>query len=226
MKILPRSMAQEVAKQLRLMIERGDLSPGSQLREKTICDQFGVSRTPVREAFRLLASEGVVELSPNRSVRVVRLTASMLEDVFKVIAALESLSGQLACERMSENEIASVRGLHERMLEHFAARQRAQYLDLNRRIHEALVNGSANQPLIESYFRINFRVHRARFATEIGEREWAQAVQDHEVMMQSLEQRDGDTLSQVLSDHLINKLNMFMRSGFVIEEALLEKAEQ
>jgi DNA-binding GntR family transcriptional regulator len=225
MKITPRPMAEEVAKQLRYMIENGDVSPGSQLREKAICDQFGVSRTPVREAFRMLSSEGVVELTPNRSVRVVRLSSSMLVDVFKVMAALESLSGELACERMSDADIEAVRALHDRMAGHFAAKERIKYLDLNRRIHEALVNGSQNEPLIDSYFRLDFRVQRARFATQIGHREWVEAMRDHKLMIDALEQRDGVALARVLRDHLINKLTMFMQSGFVVEEQLLENAQ-
>jgi len=209
------SLHDEAAGRIRALIEDGRLEPGSRIPEKRLCAEFGVSRTPLREALKVLAAEGLVELMPNRGARVVRLTLDMLEDTFAVMGSLEALSGELACQRMSDAELAELQALHYRMMAHYARRERERYFEINRRIHEGIIAAARNDALAEVYQRLSTRVRRARYATRLREDHWAQAVADHEAMIEALRARDGARLSGVLRAHLRHKLEMCIESGFV-----------
>lgn len=212
------SLHDEAAGRIRALIEEGQLEPGSRVPERRLCEEFGISRTPLREALKVLAAEGLVELLPNRGARVVRLTRDMLEDTFAVMGSLEALSGELACERITEAELAEIQALHYRMLAHYARREREPYFELNRRIHEALIGAARNEALTDVYQRLSTRVRRARYATRLSEAHWAQAVADHEVMIEALRERDGPRLAATLRAHLRHKLAMFIDSGFVSDD--------
>ena len=111
-KILQRNLYREVADRIGDLIEHGELLPGERISEKHLCDRFGVSRTALREALKVLATEGLIELLPNRGARVVRLTLKNVKDTYDLMAALEGLSGELACQYISDAEIAAIRQLH------------------------------------------------------------------------------------------------------------------
>jgi len=110
-KILQRNLYREVADRIGDLIEHGELLPGERISEKQLCDLFGVSRTPLREALKVLATEGLLELLPNRGARVVRLTLKNVKYTYDLMAALEGLSGELACQYISDAEIAAIQQL-------------------------------------------------------------------------------------------------------------------
>src|ERR1700738_2048711 len=91
------SLHDETVSRLRAMILEGELLPGSRIAERELCDRFGISRTPLREALKVLAAEGLVELLPHRGARVSRLSDHELRDAFEIVSALEALAGELAC---------------------------------------------------------------------------------------------------------------------------------
>ncbi|HBO82585.1 MAG TPA: GntR family transcriptional regulator, partial [Cupriavidus sp.] len=88
-----------VAQRLRTMIMEGDLAPGTRLNERVLCDLLQVSRTPLREAFKVLAGDGLVTLLPNRGAEVVVLSQEVINHLFEMMGALEAMSGELACQR-------------------------------------------------------------------------------------------------------------------------------
>ncbi|MGE4534134.1 GntR family transcriptional regulator [Halomonas sp.] len=216
-KIQHRSLYLEVADRLRELIEQGELAPGERISEKQLCERFGVSRTPLREALKVLASEGLVELLPNRGSRVVRLTLKTVKDTYDLMAALEGLSGELACQHISDEGIATIRQLHDTMLVHYRERELARYFQVNQRIHEAIMTASGNEVLQEMYDNLSQRVKRVRYSKKMTDDFWRRAVQDHEEMITALEARDGKRLGRVLREHLCNKLEVATLSG-VIEE--------
>ncbi|MFP4136740.1 MAG: GntR family transcriptional regulator [Halomonas sp.] len=216
-KIQQRSLYLDVADRIRELIEQGDLAPGERISEKQLCERFGVSRTPLREALKVLASEGLVELLPNRGSRVVRLTLKMVKDTYDLMAALEGLSGELACQHISDEGIAAIRELHDTMLVHYRERDLARYFQVNQRIHEAIMSASGNEVLQEMYDNLSQRVKRVRYSKKMTDDFWRRAVQDHEEMIAALEARDSKRLGQVLREHLCNKLEVATLSG-VIEE--------
>ncbi|TVP48561.1 MAG: GntR family transcriptional regulator [Halomonas sp.] len=217
-KILQRNLYREVADRIGELIEQGELSPGERISEKQLCERFGVSRTPLREALKVLATEGLIELLPNRGARVVRLTMKNVKDTYDLMAALEGLSGELACQHISDAEITAIRQLHNTMLEHYKNRDLMPYFQVNRQIHEALLAASNNDVLQETYSNLNQRIKRVRYSKKMTERYWSQAVKDHENMMAALEKRDGKLLGQILRDHLCNKIEVATLAGVIETE--------
>ncbi|MEO1854447.1 MULTISPECIES: GntR family transcriptional regulator [Chromohalobacter] len=207
-KIKQNTLHGEVAVRIRDMIDAGTLTPGSRVPEKQLCEQFGVSRTPLREALKVLASEGFVELLPNRGARISKLTIDTLQNTLEVMSALEGLSGELACAHVSDAELANIEALHYQMLAHYKNSNMAEYLLTNQQIHEAIVVASRNDVLIDVYKNLNQRVRRVRFSAELSREYWAKAVQDHEDIIDALRRRDGETLGKILRRHLSDKVEV------------------
>ena len=203
--IVRRSLHDEIVDLVREMILGGELEPGEKVPEKDLCARFGVSRTPLREALKVLAVDGLVTLTPNRGAFVSILTIEDLVDVFPVMGALESLSGELAANLMTDEEITRVRAIHTRMVEHFENRDLSSYFELNQRIHEAILEGSRNQTLIAMYRSLAGRVRRARYLANMSDSRWQQAVDEHEIIIARLEKRDAKGLADILKQHLANK---------------------
>ncbi|RDB42657.1 GntR family transcriptional regulator [Halomonas sp. DQ26W] len=217
-KIQPRTLYREVADRIRDLIEQGELAPGERISEKQLCESFGVSRTPLREALKVLASEGLVELLPNRGARVRQLTLKQVKDTYDLMGALEGLSGELACQQISEEGIATICALHDRMLEHYHNRELPEYFQVNQRIHESLLAASNNDALLEMYNNLSQRVKRVRYSKKMTDSYWRRAVQDHEEMIAALKKRDSKRLGQVLREHLCNKLEVASIAGVIDDE--------
>src|ERR1700743_3930630 len=103
---------EEVVAGVRTMLLEGEITPGAPSPERELCEQLKISRTPLREALKVLAAEGLVQLLPNRGARAARLTDQDMRDLFEVCQGLEALAGELACERISDAEIGGVAHSH------------------------------------------------------------------------------------------------------------------
>ena len=190
---------------VRDMIIEGDLAPGERVPEKALCDRFGVSRTPLREALKVLAAEGLLALLPNRGATVLRLSATDVDELFPIMGALEGLAGALACAHVSEAELAEVRALHYQMVLHYTRDELPEYFRLNQQIHERIIDAARNPTLARLYCGLAGRVRRARYMANMSKPRWAQAVAEHEAILEALADRDGERLAQILQTHLRNK---------------------
>ncbi len=197
---------EEIVSRLRTLILEGELLPGSRISERDLCDQFGISRTPLREALRVLASEGLVDLLPHRGARVSRLSQPQLREAFEIVAALEALAGELACERISETQLVEIEALHARMAEHRRRGELADYFACNQAIHEAINRAAGNAQLTEMYALMSNRVRRARYLANHSPERWAEAMREHDAILDALRRRDGATCSALLRAHLEHKL--------------------
>ena len=220
-KIQHRNLYREVADRVRELIEHGDLAPGERISEKQLCETFGVSRTPLREALKVLASEGLVELLPNRGARVMQLTVKMVKDTYDLMGALEGLSGELACQQINDGQIAAISKLHDQMLEHYHNREMQAYFAVNRQIHESILAAANNEVLEEMYNNLSYRVKRVRYSKKMTDAFWRQAVNDHEMMIVALKARDGKRLGQILRDHLCHKLEVVTLAGVIEDDELI-----
>lgn len=195
----------QVTQRLRNLLVEGRIAPGAKLNERELCEALQVSRTPLREAIKHLAAEGLVDLLPNRGAVAVRLTPADVEHAFEVLASLEGLSGELAAARASDAEIAEIRALHFEMLACHARQDLSGYYRLNAQIHAALNAAARNPVLTQHYAAINARVQALRFRTNQDSAKWQRAVHEHERMVQALAARDGAALRAVLVQHLQHK---------------------
>jgi DNA-binding GntR family transcriptional regulator len=187
------------------MLTEGRLAPGSRLNERVLCERLRVSRTPLREAFKVLAAERLIELNPNRGASVVALSRADVEQLFELMSALEGLSGQLAAERRSDEELAEIRALHLEMLAAHGRRDLPAYYALNRRIHQSINRCARNAILTETYESVNTRIQNLRFRSNFNQEKWEKAVREHQAMLDAFEARDGAGLRSVLETHLRNK---------------------
>jgi DNA-binding GntR family transcriptional regulator len=201
-----RVLHEAVISQLRDLIVQGELPPGAKLNERVLADRLGISRTPLREAIKYLASEGLVELLPNRGAVVAALDLDRLKEVFVVLGALEALAGDLACRHATEADIAEVKALHYHMLAYHAAGDLANYFRCNQDIHIKLLECSGNATLAQVYRGLNAHVKRARYMANLSRERWDKAVREHEDMLDALTRRDSVRLQTLLRDHLANKL--------------------
>jgi len=199
------SLHDTIVNRVRTMVYDGDLKPGDKVPERLLCETLGISRTPLREALKVLASEGVLELLPNRGARVAKLTAADVDEMFPVMGALEALAGELACANASEADLAELRALHYQMALHHTRGERAEYFALNQNIHEKIMGSAGNDLLVAMYEGLAGRIRRARYISSITPERWKQAMAEHEDMLAALEARDGPRLAKVLRGHLQNK---------------------
>lgn len=200
-----RPLHQEVTERLRRLITEGRLAPGARLNERVLCEQLGVSRTPLREAFKVLAAERLIELSPNRGASVVALSRADVEQLFELMGALEGLSGELAAGRRTDAEVDEVRALHFEMLAAHARRDLPAYFALNRAIHCAINRCARNAVLAETFDSVNTRIQNLRFRSNFNRERWDAAVREHQQMLEALDAGDGPALRALLEAHLRHK---------------------
>jgi DNA-binding GntR family transcriptional regulator len=197
---------------LREVFVRGEVPAGQKVPEAQLCERFGVSRTPLREALKVLAAEGQVELLPNRGARVRELTLQEVDGLFAVAGALEALAGEQACERIAQEELDALADLHTRMRDAFERRDMAPYYALNRQIHEAIVSATRNPVLVAQYAILNARIRRVRFDSPMTDEIWARAMAEHEGMMNALQRRDSAAMASILKTHLKHKSQAILQA--------------
>jgi DNA-binding GntR family transcriptional regulator len=202
---------------LRDLIIEGEFAPGSRVPERALCQRFQVSRTPLREALKVLAADGLIRLAPNRGARVAALTVADVEEMFPVMGALEALAGELAAGRITEEGLAEVRALHYQMVLHHKRGERAAYFRLNQQIHETIMTAAGNPTLTGLYQGLAGRIRRARYLANMSARRWARAVEEHEAILAALEARDGPRLGALLKEHLKNKCET-VKAGLLAEQ--------
>jgi DNA-binding GntR family transcriptional regulator len=197
---------QDAVTVLRQMIHGGEFTPGDRLREVLISQRLGMSRTPVREAFRTLAAEGLVELLPNRSVVVRDLNKEESVDIFHVLGALESLAAQQAAQRMTEDDMDKLRALQDDLEERYEARDRPAYTETNRAIHRLMVEAARNPSLLAAWRLIVPRAERARTLNNVDPKRWASSIDAHRKIYAALLARDGHLLSSLMQAHFADSI--------------------
>lgn len=215
MKIVKGLLHDQAVVRIRDMIVEGQLEAGSKISEKRLCEAFGISRTPLREALKVLATEGLLDLLPNRGARVAKLTAKDLQDLFHVMGALEGLAGELACARIGERALVEVRALHHEMLAHYSRGDRAGYFRCNQAIHEAIIAAADNRVLSLMYDGLRGRIRPARYMANLSRERWDEAVREHGQILEALAGRDGPRLRELLQEHLRHKYRALLASGAV-----------
>jgi DNA-binding GntR family transcriptional regulator len=201
-----RPLHEEAVDRLRDLIVRGELAPGTRLNERVLTARLGVSRTPLREAIKLLAAEGLVELLPNRGAVVAPIEPARIAETLAVMGALESLAGELACAEANDESVAEIRALHYEMLALHARGDLDGYFRHNQAIHLKIVEASGNAVLAQTYRQLNANVRRVRYMANLSPERWDAAVKEHEAILAALGARDAARLKRLLRDHLSAKL--------------------
>jgi DNA-binding GntR family transcriptional regulator len=195
----------QVAQRLRQMLVEGLIAPGAKLNERELCEQLKVSRTPLREAIKTLAAEGLVELLPNRGAIAVQLGEADILNTFEVMAGLEGMSGELAAERITPEELREIEAMHYEMKAAYTRHDLSTYYRLNAAIHRAFNAAARNPVLTATYNQVNARLQALRFRSNQDGEKWTRAMQEHDRMIDALQKRDGAALRAELVAHLGHK---------------------
>ena len=204
-RIVRPALQEEVAVRIRQLIEDGILLPGSRIPERQLCEQLGISRTPLREAFRVLAAAGVLEVQPRRGATVKRLQPDEIDHMFEVLETLEGSAGELACERISDQALADIEELHRKMMSFYGRRQQRGFFAINQEIHERIVKAAANPILTRTYEGLSGQIRRIRYLAKSTDAQWAIAAKEHGAIMKALQARNKRALATLLREHLRNK---------------------
>jgi DNA-binding GntR family transcriptional regulator len=199
------ALQEEVVARIRQLIEDGVLMPGSRIPERQLCGQLGISRTPLREAFRALAAAGLLEVQPRRGATVKSLQPDEIDHMFEVLETLEGMAGELACDRISDKELAEVEELHGKMMACYRRRRQRGFFEINQEIHERIVKAAANPILTRIYEGLSGQIRRIRYLPKITVAQWTVAAKEHEAIMQALKARNRRALGAILRAHLRNK---------------------
>ena len=197
-----RPLHDELVDRLRALVVEGQLAAGSRIHAGQLGAALGVSRTPLREALKVLASEGLVELVPGRGAVVKKLTAKDVREMLDVLVALETTAATLACRSASDEAIRALRRIHDEMMAFYRAGNRLEYYWRNQAIHAGVAQLSGNALLATLHQSIQARLRRIRFIGNEEPQKWAGAVAEHEEMIAALEARDDARLAAVIRRHL------------------------
>jgi DNA-binding GntR family transcriptional regulator len=206
------SLHDELLNRLRTMIIDGQFVAGDKIPERELCSQFGVSRTPLREALKVLAAEGLVQLAPNRGAMVAAYSPEELEECLPIVATIESLAGELACANITDDEVAAIKAVHVGMLAAHEAGNLDASLAMNREIHRSIVAAARNPLLAAMYDTLIFRVGRSRIAPYLSKETIAQSQADHIAIIEALEARQAQRLAALLQRHMEHLYGTFRRA--------------
>lgn len=212
------SLHDSLTDQLRNMILKHELQPGEWIQEMQLCETLGVSRTPMREALKVLASEKLVVLHPYRGASVAEIDLEVVAELFEVQAILESQAGLLASQRASDAEIIAFSAKQDEMARYFQAGDRASYFKLNQELHIAIVAMAANSCLLESHAAIMKQISHARYAALDEENRWRVSIEQHAAIRDALVDRDGPALAAHILEH-VNDTKTAVLHGLVRSEA-------
>ena len=208
---IPRAaLHEQVTHRLRQMLVENRIPPGAKLNERELSEVLNVSRTPLREAIKMLAAEGLVELLPNRGAIAVELTEADVLNTFEVMAGLEAQSGELAAQRILEPELNEIKAMHFEMLAAYTRRDLPTYYRLNSAIHSAINAAAKNPVLATTYRQVNARLQALRFRSNQDEEKWRSAMLEHEQMINALSARDPVAMRSVLLSHLTHKRDVVL----------------
>jgi DNA-binding GntR family transcriptional regulator len=196
------SLHDQTTARLRDLIVKGALAPAARLVEVDLCRRLAISRTPLREALKVLASEGLVQIHPNRGASVTRMTPAETIELFQVTAHLEAMGASLAAHRMTDENLAKLTAMHEALVSLHAQGKRTEYFELNQRIHRAIVALSGNSILAETHARLIARARRSRYQAILDDSRWAQSVREHGELMAAFALRDAGAAADIWRKHV------------------------
>jgi DNA-binding GntR family transcriptional regulator len=200
------SLHDGVAARLRDQVFERQLAPGSYIDELALATQWQISRTPLREALKVLAAEGLVELVPRRGCRVVELTDADAEQLFPVMAMLEGRCALEATQRATADDLAQLQRLHDGLERHAAARNVDGYYRVNHEFHSLVQALAANRWLDRATgdLRRFMRLWRGRQLKLPGRIE--ASINEHRVLLDAMLQHDAPRAERAMHDHLMAQL--------------------
>ncbi len=198
-----KSLHSEVTDRIRQLIVESHLQPGQRVPELEISRDLGVSRTPIREALKVLASEGLVELLPLRGAVVKTFSKKDATDMLELMALLEVFAAEKACQA-DQKKIDAVLAAHEKMKQLHAKGKRSEYFQVNQQIHDAIVAMAENETLALMHNALSKRMRSLRFSGNSTPDNWRNALNEHSEIASALQQRNAKKIKKAVGLHFEN----------------------
>lgn len=202
MRLVPNSLHDEVAQQLRERIFSGELLPGSFLDEHALAEQMSISRTPLREALKVLTAEGLVRHEPRRGCFVNEVTDADLDDIFPVLALLEGRCAFEAAQHASDTDLVALEVLHDKLNRHAKARRINDYYAANYAIHEAIITLAGNRWLAQVIGDLRKIMKLARLQQLHAPGRLEESLAEHMAVFAALKARDAQAAEAAMRTHL------------------------
>lgn len=196
--------AQWVADMLRDRIVKGVYPPGSRIVERTISAELNISRTPVREALKLIAADGLIAISRNKGAQVLQYGPDEALELFDVIASLESLAAERLAEGIDPDTLDVLEEMHDRMMTYHKIGNHTDYFDTNSEIHDFIIEQCGNAIVADTHRRLMARARRGRFLAIMKPERLTEAVAEHDELMEALRQQDPERAARIWRRHLLN----------------------
>ncbi|WP_164707891.1 GntR family transcriptional regulator [Paraburkholderia phosphatilytica] len=187
---------------LRDRIVDGVLSPGTPISERELCEEFEVSRTPLREALKVLESEGLIQLFRNRGAIVAPISVETIEDKLAVIGALEGYAARQACRHASDEELATLASLHARFAAEYDPAKPEHYFELHQALHRKIIELANNPTLRDSYTLLSRHVKRARIVGLKQHRQLPDVIEENGAIVRAVLARDEAAAQLAVEKHL------------------------
>ena len=199
-----RSLHEEVADCVRTMIIEGELKEGQRIHEPELCQQLDISRTPLREALKVLHSEGLVTIEPNRGAWVATITPEEIREHFEIISSLERRAAELTAVKVSESDLARLSKLQDKLERHYQARERNEYFETNQHIHRLIIELAGNDTLTQLHHQLMNRVSRGRYLAIGMQHRWEESVEEHRALLDALRDRNAELAGRILAEHVLH----------------------
>lgn len=190
---------------LRQAILKGELAPGERLMEVSLAQKLGVSRTPVREAIRKLELEGLVMMIPRRGAEVAKISEKNLRDVLEVRRGLEDLTMELACQRITENQILELKKANVDFENSLTSNDVTAIAEADERFHEIIYKACGNDKLVQVLSNIKEQMYRYRLEYIKDGAKRSRLVEEHKKIVGALERRNMQEAKEFMRDHIDNQ---------------------
>jgi len=208
-RIRQKSLAEHIVEDLEKKIIGGSLKPGQRLIEQALCDAFGVSRAPVREAFQVLENRGFVVREPRKGVSVAKATRQEAEDIYRIRASLEGLATALALQKRTAELIAALKAMHQRMIEAAEENDLATYQELNRQFHELIIAACQNPRLVQLIESFDKQTMRYRMAITNRPSWMENSTRFHAATIASFESGDAEAAERIRRGGILGQIDQF-----------------
>lgn len=196
---------------LRRAILTGELKPGERLMEIHLANRLGVSRTPIREAIRKLELEGLVTMIPRRGAEVAQITEKSLQDVLEVRRALDALSVELACDRISEEALTALGNACEAFATATQTKDTKKMAEADVALHNIIVQAADNNRLVSLVNNLSEQMYRYRFEYLKDASAHGQLIEEHRIIYESIRKKDKKTAAETAKLHIDNQEQSIMK---------------
>jgi len=195
----------QIADMLRDMIMTGKLEEGDKVNESELCETMGISKTPLREALRVLSVEGLIRLVPNRGAFVTKPTFEEIAEMFDVMSLLEGFCARVACEKMTPKDFARLEKLHSKLEENFERHDQEEYIRINNQYHSFVQEIAGNRTLNQIVGGLRKKILLYRFQSLNLPARFECSIREHRDLLEAFRQRDHLRAEALMREHLQNQ---------------------